>query len=227
MADFRPTFIRCQIRSETELMARPREFDPEKALQVAVDVFWEKGYFDASVDEVVRRSGVAKYGIYGTFGTKDELFRKVLEKYAEDRKNGIQRVLEQENAALPELKKFFDDAVVMMTSQKNRYGCLLCNTAMEVGTANAEFQAIVNGFFRNLTRAIRRCLTRAVDRGQLDQSMDKAEIATYLTNEFRTALMLARSGESRRSIRQHVNVAMRVLKRATTNGGQENGSGTV
>lgn len=202
-------------------MARPREFDPDKALQVAVDVFWEKGYFDASVDEVVRRSGVAKYGIYGTFGTKDELFKKVLERYAEDRKNGIQRVLQQENAALPELKKFFNDAVVLMTSQKNQYGCLLCNTAMEVGSVNPEIQAIVNGFFRNLTRAIRRCLTRAVDRGQLDQSMDKAEVAAYLTNEFRTALMLARCGESRRSIRQHVDVAMRVLKPPMTSIGSE------
>ena len=55
-------------------MARPREFDPKAALQSAINVFWEKGYCDASVNEVVKRSGVAKYGIYSAFGTKRELF---------------------------------------------------------------------------------------------------------------------------------------------------------
>jgi TetR/AcrR family transcriptional repressor of nem operon len=208
----RPTYIPCPITQEIEEMARPREFDPEKALQVAVDVFWEKGYSDASVDEVVRRSGVAKYGIYGTFGTKDELFKKVLEKYAEDRRNGIQRLLYEDNAALPELKKFFHDAVVMMTSQKNQYGCLLCNTAMDLCASKPEIQSIVLGFFAGMTRRFRRCLKRAVDKGQLDRTMDKAEIAAYMTNVFRTALMLARCGESRRAIRQHVDVALRVLR---------------
>ncbi len=51
-------------------MARPREFDPNDVLQVAIALFWEKGYFDSSVDEVVRQSSVAKYGIYGVFGSK-------------------------------------------------------------------------------------------------------------------------------------------------------------
>ena len=60
-------------------MARPREFDPDEALQTAIDLFWEKGYSDTSVDEVVRRTGVAKYGIYGTFGDKRSLFSKALE----------------------------------------------------------------------------------------------------------------------------------------------------
>ncbi len=59
-------------------MARPREFDPNDVLKTAVDVFWEKGYHNGSVDEVVKRSGVAKYGIYGTFGTKRELFLQAL-----------------------------------------------------------------------------------------------------------------------------------------------------
>lgn len=193
-------------------MARPREFDPEKALQVAIDVFWEKGYFDASVDEVVRRSGVAKYGIYGTFGTKDELFRKALEQYAENRKqNGIQLILRQDNAALPELRAFFDATVKMITSQKDRRGCLLCNTAMVANSINPEIQAIVQEWLAGLTRTFRRCLTRAVDEKQLSKSMDSAEIASYLTTTFRTVLMLARSGESRRSIQQHVNVALSVL----------------
>ena len=30
-------------------MARPQEFDPNEALQTAINLFWEKGYYDSSV----------------------------------------------------------------------------------------------------------------------------------------------------------------------------------
>lgn len=193
-------------------MARPREFDPEKALQVAIDVFWEKGYFDGSVDEVVRRSGVAKYGIYGTFGAKDELFEKALKQYARDRKRGMQVILQQEGAGLPEIRQFFGEAAKMMTLQKNRRGCLLCNTALEAASISPEVQAVVNNFFTDTNKTFRCCLKNAVAKEQLAESMDSAEVAAYLTNTLRTLLMLARSGESRRTIQQHVKVALSVLK---------------
>lgn len=192
-------------------MARTREFDPDQALQTAIDVFWEKGYFDATVDEVVRRSGVAKYGIYGTFGTKDELFKKALEQYASDRRQGMQSALLKKGAALPELRKFYRDAVNMMTQDDHRFGCLLCNTAMEVGSEKEEFQSIVRQFFADLAGVIRQCLKRAVSKGQLDQSKDTAQIANYLATEFRTLLMLSRSGDSRRAIQNHARVALSIL----------------
>ena len=192
-------------------MARTREFDPEKALQVAVDVFWEKGYADGSVDEVVRRSGVAKYGIYGTFGGKNELFKKALTRYAEYRKEGLQRALSHEGVALPELKKFFRSAVKMMTDEKNRQGCLLCNTGVEVGAADPEIQKIVQTFNAFLALTIQQCLKRAVAKGQIDRLKASKKIATYLANEFRTALIMSRCGDSRQSIQQHFDVALSVL----------------
>lgn len=192
-------------------MARTREFDPDKALQVAVDVFWEKGYFDASVDEVVRRSGVAKYGIYGTFGTKDELFKKALERYAQDRRDGLERSLLQDGAALPELKRFFRDAATMMTRDEHRFGCLLCNTGAEIGDTNPEVQAIVRGFFAELAQAIRTCLKCAVQKGQLAADRNTQEVANFLATELRTMLMLSRCGESRRAVNAHLRVALRIL----------------
>lgn len=192
-------------------MARPREFDPDNALQVAIDVFWEKGYFDASVDEVVRRSGVAKYGIYGTFGTKEKLFEKALRQYGADRGAQFMAALEQDGAAIPELKAFFTKTVDMITSQEVQRGCLMCNTAMEAGSINTEVRKIVNDFFAGMSNVFRGCLSRGVDKQQLDPSKNSIEIANYLTNTLRTALMLARAGESRHAIMQHVNVALSVL----------------
>ncbi len=193
-------------------MARPREFDPKDVLQTAIELFWEKGYYDASVDEVVKRSGVAKYGIYGTFGTKRELFMKALTQFATDRHQDIQRPIRKPDASLPEILAFFKDAPKLMTPENNPHGCLITNTGIELGLKDPEIRDFVMDFFRDTAKVLKRCLSRAVEKGELDASIDIAELATYLATEFRTALMLAASGYSRRYIKRHLNVTVRMLQ---------------
>ncbi len=185
-------------------MARPREFDPKDVLQTAVELFWEKGYHDGSVDEVVKRSGVAKYGIYGTFGTKRELFIKALTQFAADRHQDIQRPIRKPDASLPEILAFFKDAPKLMTPESDPHGCLICNTGIELGLRDPEIRDFVMDFFRDTARVLHRCLSRAVEKGELETSKDIAGLATYLATEFRTALMLAGSGHSRREIKRHL-----------------------
>jgi TetR/AcrR family transcriptional repressor of nem operon len=193
-------------------MARPREFDPQDVLQTAIELFWEKGYYDGSVDEVVKRSGVAKYGIYGTFGTKRELFMKALTQFATDRHQDIQRPIRQPDASLPEIRAFFKNAPKLMTPENNPHGCLITNTGIELGLKDPEIRDFVMEFFRDTAEVLNRCLTRAVDKGELEAPNDIPKLATYLATEFRTALMLAASGYSRRDIRRHLSVAIRVLE---------------
>ena len=193
-------------------MARPREFDPKDVLQTAVELFWEKGYYDGSVDEVVKRSGVAKYGIYGTFGTKRELFMKALTQFAADRHQDIQRPIREPDASLPEIRAFFRNAPKLMTPENDPHGCLICNTGIELGSKDPEIRDFVMDVFRDIAMVLRRCLARAVEKGELETSKDIAGLATYLATEFRTALMLARSGHSRREIERHLEVALQVLQ---------------
>ncbi len=193
-------------------MARPREFDPNDVLKTAVDVFWEKGYHNGSVDEVVKRSGVAKYGIYGTFGTKRELFLKALTQFAADRHQDIQRTIRKPNASLPEILAFFKQAPAQMTPENGVHGCLITNTGIELGLKDPEIRDFVMEFFRDTAEVLNRCLTRAVEKGELEAPNDIPKLATYLATEFRTALMLAASGYSRRDIRRHLSVAMQVLE---------------
>ncbi|RLA14290.1 MAG: TetR family transcriptional regulator [Gammaproteobacteria bacterium] len=193
-------------------MPRQREFDPNEALQTAIELFWEKGYYDSSVDEVVKRSGVAKYGIYGTFGTKRELFMKALNQYAGDRHRDIQRPIRNPDASLPEIRAFFRQAPGMLTQENTRRGCLICNTGVELGNRDAEINAFVNDFFSDIARVMQGCLERSIVKGQIAAPEDVAGLATYLATEFRTALMLAASGVSRRQIEKHLGIALRVLE---------------
>ncbi len=192
-------------------MPRQREFDPHKTLQTAIALFWEKGYYDTSVDEVVKRTGVAKYGIYGTFGTKHELFKKALEQYANDRRKDIQRPIRKPDAALPEILAFFKAVPKIITTKNHPHGCLMANTGIELGTRDTEISDFVKAFFRETATVMQGCIERAVAQGQLPESTDVTPLATYLVTEFRTVLMLAASGHARKDIERHLVVALHML----------------
>ena len=192
-------------------MPRQREFDPKQTLQIAIDLFWEKGYYDSSVDELVKRSGVAKYGIYGTFGAKRELFIKALTQYARDRRNDIQSPIRKPDASLPEIRRFFEQVPRLVTQKNQRRGCLICNTGVEIGNRDAEIYAFVSDFFQDVAGVMKVCLHRAVGKGQVKASKDVSRLAAYLATEFRASLMLAASGVTREEIERHFGVALQVL----------------
>src|SRR5438094_4245993 len=61
---------------------RPREFHVKKALDRALKVFWRKGYQGASVLDLTKAMGINRPSLYAAFGSKEELFRKALDRYA-------------------------------------------------------------------------------------------------------------------------------------------------
>ena len=62
-------------------MGRTREFDPDLALDQMLRVFWEKGFDATSYADLTKATGVAKPGLYRTFGNKEDLFFKALERH--------------------------------------------------------------------------------------------------------------------------------------------------
>jgi len=62
-------------------MARPRSFDPDETLDLARDVFWQKGFHGTSLDDITAATGIAKPSLYAAFGDKNALFLKVLDRY--------------------------------------------------------------------------------------------------------------------------------------------------
>src|SRR3990170_6889737 len=57
----------------------PREVRRRQLVALGEELFAERGFAKASMDELARRAGVTKPVIYEQFGSKDGLFRACLE----------------------------------------------------------------------------------------------------------------------------------------------------
>ena len=82
-------------------MTRTKEFDPDAALQRALELFWERGYEATSLADLVARLGIARASLYGTFGSKHDLFVKALDRYLEVRDSALVEELSRPGPAFP------------------------------------------------------------------------------------------------------------------------------
>ena len=114
-------------------MARTKEFDPDAALQRALELFWERGYEATSMADLVEHLGVARASIYATFGGKHELYLKALERYVRVGDPASSTALSQPGPALPAVRALVER--VRRRSRRatsDRRGCMVVNTAVEL-----------------------------------------------------------------------------------------------
>jgi AcrR family transcriptional regulator len=62
---------------------RPKGFDPDEALEKAMHLFWAKGYDGVTIRDLTKTMGINRPSLYATFGSKEELFNKALDRYRE------------------------------------------------------------------------------------------------------------------------------------------------
>ena len=72
---------------------RPRAFDADEALDRALEVFWRQGYEGTAVSDLTAAMGINSPSLYAAFGNKEGLFRAVLDRYDEKRRDFLDKVL--------------------------------------------------------------------------------------------------------------------------------------
>ena len=192
-------------------MARPKEFDPNSALEKALAVFWGHGYEATSMRNLEQAMGIGKQSLYDTFGDTHQLFLAALDRYIQQNRDKLQEDLGAEGPALPALKKYFEDICVFLTPAAERPACLVTNTILEMGNSDPEVSQVCRENQRAVTCGFREILQRAVENRELDEIEDLQEMALFLIAQVYGMAVLAKNGASRRSLRQMASRALSVL----------------
>ncbi len=163
-----------------QLMARVREFNESIALNKAIELFWEKGYANTSMREMVKHTGVAHAGLYTAFGGKEDLFVAALEKYAERIFTYLFAGLESERASLKDIKKFFEFVRHAKTDKFFCNGCFIANTATEFGQREGPAHDVLTRVFDRQVKAFEHALKNAVQQQQISSDLNIANAAAGL-----------------------------------------------
>ncbi|HVU76037.1 MAG TPA: TetR/AcrR family transcriptional regulator [Gaiellaceae bacterium] len=189
-------------------MGRPRKFDIDEALDRAVLVFWELGYERTTLTDLCEAMNINRPSLYAAFGTKEELFHRALDRYA----NGPD-AYEAEALALPTARAAAEallrGAVERQTGVDTPHGCLAVLGATthpdtEAPVARALIAARTAG-----EDAVRARFDRARDEGDLPEDADPAELAAYVRTVIYGMTVKAAGGATRAELERVVELAMR------------------
>ena len=194
-------------------MNRARTFDPTTALGQVVDLFSSKGYSETSMEDIVQTTGVSRYGLYGTFGNKRELFEQALEQYAEGMgKQSFLRLLEP-GASLDHIRRIFDERVADMCCAEENKGCLFIHTAMELAPQDEELRGVLQRFMKRMSKAFAIGLDSAKGRGEIAEDVDVDAAGELLTSTTFGLAVLGRTGFPKATLDGIVDSTLNSLQR--------------
>ena len=189
-------------------MARPRQFDPEQVLDRSMREFWEHGYHDTSVDDLVEATGVRPGSLYNAFqGGKRELFLNALARYSKLVVPEKMGALERPGTSVAEVRAYFDGLVCDLMSPEGRMGCLMVNSAMELAAEDSEVAKVVRDHMARLERNAERALRNAKRRGEIPREIKPAAKATQLMATGMGLMVVGKTGPGREVLETIVNAA--------------------
>ena len=197
---------------------RPRTFDADAALDRAVEVFWRQGYEGTAVSELTAEMGVNKPSLYAVFGTKEELFHQVVQRYAENELAYFRDALTQPTA-VEVVRDYLDRNAVALTRPDRPRGCLSIQGGLSASPANSSVTEFLASSRLSGERALAERLAQARADGDLPAGSDPVVLARFVMVVAEGQAVHAAAGATRDELLQSAGIALKAFEQALTPAG--------
>jgi AcrR family transcriptional regulator len=179
---------------------RPREFDKNTALKAALLLFWRQGYEGASIAQLTQAMKITAPSLYAAFGSKEQLYREVLELYMTAYLEPMARALGKPGSARDAVREMLMAAAMQFSRRGWPRGCLVANGALRCGQEN-QFAAQTTAAMRRMSQdAIRQRIGQAVIDGELAADTDTAALAAFYASVVQGMSVQAVDGATREQL---------------------------
>ena len=198
------------MKAKTALIqrGRPRAFDLDAALERAMHVFWAKGYEGAALSDLTRAMRINRPSLYAAFGNKEQLFRKVLDRYASGPLAYFEKALEAPSAR-DVIEQILFGAAKLASDPRLPGGCLMVQGALACGDSAGSVRKEIAARRTASEIALRRRLQRATRERDLLGNADPAELARYVMTVLQGMAVQGADGASPGQLRRVAQVALR------------------
>ncbi|MEV0119802.1 TetR family transcriptional regulator [Streptomyces sp. NPDC050844] len=173
-------------------MGRPKEFDPDRAVAQAMDVFWVQGYGATSPQQLADRLRIGKGSLCNAFGGKRRLFGLALRRCFDLRVEGLTYWLEGTGPAKDLLREALLFVVKSDLDNPGRRGCLATNSAVEFGRLDEAAATQVRSFFDQAQSVFESLVDRGRREGDIRSDVDAKALASVLLNTLTGLHVLSR-----------------------------------
>ena len=177
------------------MVGRPRTFDRDAALDLALDAFWERGYDGTSISELTAAMGIAAPSLYAAFGDKQRLFEEAVARYLVRLEHGRAAALDAPTAR-EAIERILRVSAEGHTARPVPRGCLVMSEP-RLAAARAHNRDV-----------IRDRVQRGREEGELGDDVDPEVLTDFYDTVIAGLSARARNGATRAQLDATVDRAM-------------------
>lgn len=176
------------------MAGRPRSFDRDEALSRALQVFWSKGYADASMADLTAAMGINSPSLYAAFGSKEDLFREAVRLYTETAGAGLWASMREAGTARQAIEGLLLATAEASGRTDRPKGCLLVLSGAHPDALPDGACGEVSKIRADSMAAMEERLRAGQAAGEIAPDADPAAIAAFYTTVQQGMTFRAREG---------------------------------
>jgi AcrR family transcriptional regulator len=187
-------------------MGRPREFEIDDAIEKATGLFWRNGYEGTSLSDLTKAIGITPPSFYFAFGSKEALFKKVIERYFAKQSKIVEAAFRKSTpraVAAHFLQRYAD----VLTDPVHAPGCLAMNSSLPCAAGDPLRERLA-GLREQLRMRFRDRFAEARGGERLPTGMDADSLARLVLVVAWGLAVEAQSGASRKDLRRTIALAL-------------------
>ena len=192
-------------------MARPKEFDPERALAKAMHVFWRRGYENTSLEELLKAMGIARQSLYDTFGDKRALYLKAMAHYRDQTNGAMRRMFDQATSIKDGFAKLLY-GLAAETREQHERGCMLLSANLQRDTGDMVIAEFLRDNQNRIEAIFENALLRARNQKELSTKQDPKALARFFVVTIQGMRAMARLHSDRKALEEVAQVALAVFR---------------
>lgn len=194
-------------------MARPKGFDPEEAVDRAIEYFSRHTYRATSVRDLARHMGINSSSLYNTFGDKHRVYLLALARYLERLQAEQGRIYSQTEASVEGLYGVLHLAMdsYLAGPQGRDWGMFAVNATFEMILDDPEVRELLmcnHQAFRSILEAF---FTRCQASGTVPAGRSPQALARFMVGVISSLTTLARLEPDREVLEDMISVALDAL----------------
>lgn len=176
------------------MAGRPRSFDRDEALSRALEVFWTKGYADASMTDLTGAMGINAPSLYAAFGSKEALFRETVRLYTDTQGAALWASMTEAATAREAVEGLLLATAAASGQCDQPKGCLLAVSLVSPDTLPDGACGDVAAIRRDAMAKMQDRLRAGQAAGEIAPDADTAALAAFYTTVQQGMTFRAREG---------------------------------
>lgn len=187
-----------------------KRFDPDVALDRAVEAFWTTGFAATSAQDLVDAMGVNRGSLYATYGSKGELYQLALRRYRSRNTTALRAALGEPGRLVDRLRVVLEDSAAHLVDDPTQRGCLLVKAAATLRPGEPAAEE-VRAALQDLRQVLAEAIHAAQTRGELPADRDPEALAAFLVTALQGLRLVGAATRDRALLSHTIDLTLSVL----------------